>query len=363
MFALTGRAGVRPGKPGPLSRVTGGVALAAMRVLVLVPGRQVELLQASPVVRTLAAGLAGAEVTVGCSPEVSELALALEGCGEVLRLSALAPGSGPARWLGAWGRLRRRRFDLAVICGTSASARLLAYLAGVPRRVGPGGGLTAVLLSDRVPSHRHENRAASWVRCAEPLGIRPLRHLPRLRTSPAADRAALVQVHSSGIADGRLLVALAPGTASSDLPGAAAAATAWPPERWAHLANQMSTRHGAGILFVGLPEDQPAVGAAVVDVDAPYADLTGQLDTLGMAALLRQCDLVVGGDSPLLHLASAVGTPTVGLFGPTDGRRRGAYGVEPRVGLGGAAAGRPSTALLMARIRVEDVLAGIEGPL
>ena len=105
--------------------------------------------------------------------------------------------------------------------------------------------------------------------------------------------------------------------------------------------------------------------AAAVDIAGPHADVTGQLDVLGTAALLGLCDLVVSGDSPLLHLGAAVGTPTVGLFGPTDGRRRGAYGDEHRVVQAVPLPGHHhalhhTSGGSMEQIRVEDVLAAIE---
>lgn len=338
-----------------------------MRVLLLVHGRQVETVQASPLVRTIVAGVPEVSVTVACAPVAADLARALEGVETVLPLTALDPSAGPAAWLACWARVRRRRFDAAMVCGTAASVRLLAYLAGIPRRVGPSGGLTTLLLSDRVTRRPGENRAATWLRCARALGITAERHLPRLDPGPAAAREALVQLHSSAIADGRLLVALAPGNAHSDVAQGRHSATAWAPERWAHLANQLAVRHGAGIVFVGSAEDERAVSAASVDVDAPHIDVTGQLDAMGIAALLSHCDLVVCGDSPLLHLAAAVGTPTVGLFGPTDGRSRGPYGAEHRViqALTPSRAHHrgPTADSLMARIRVEDVLAGIESSL
>jgi ADP-heptose:LPS heptosyltransferase len=214
-----------------------------------------------------------------------------------------------------------------------------------------------------------ENRAATWVRLAHLLGISAERHAPRLEPDAEAARQALGQLHSTGIADGRLLVALAPGTGYSDLHGLDPAVTAWDTERWAHLANQLAVRHGAGVIFLGTAEDEEAVQTAGVDVAAPHADLCGELDIIGTAALLGLCDLVVSADSPLLHLAAAVGTPAVGLFGPTSGRRRGPYGEEHRVIQAIAPQGQPDPAAsgrsskpttLMGRIRVEDVLAGIE---
>jgi ADP-heptose:LPS heptosyltransferase len=197
------------------------------------------------------------------------------------------------------------------------------------------------------------------------LGIAAERHQPHLEPGLMATQQALVQLHSTAMADGRLLVALAPGAGHTDLHRNHADAASWEPERWAHLANQLATRHGAGIIFVGAAEDQAVTMAASVDIAAPHADVTGQLDLLATAALLRKCDLLVSGDSPLLHLAAAVGTPTIGIFGPTDGRRRGAYGSEHRVvqALPAPHSRRlphHGADLLMNQIRVEDVLAAIE---
>jgi heptosyltransferase-2 len=334
-----------------------------MRVLVLVEGRLVETLQASPLVRTLANGIGGVEVTLACSPMAAEVARALEGVDHVIPLRGLDPDGTPLDWVSAWAAVRRRRFDVAVICGTRAGVRLLAYLAGLPRRVGQSGGPTAVLLSDRVTAPATENRAATWLRLAGRLGVTRRRSLPRLDPGTEADRQAMEWLSAGEIADGRLLVAMAPGTRHSDIWGIAPEMTGWPPERWAHLANQLASRHGAGIVILGAQADSPEVGDTVEDVDAAYADLTGLPDGLLIAAILHRCDLVVSGDSPILHLAAAVGTPTVGLFGPTDGRRRGPYGEESRVVQAVPRGRKADPAALMEQIRVEDVLAGIEAAL
>ena len=335
-----------------------------MRVLVLVWGRRVEVLQASPLVRSLAAGLPGSSISVACSRAAAPVARALDGVAEVLTLRGLDPGASPVSLLVAWAPLRRRRFDVAVVCGTAARARWLAYLAGFARRIGVGGGLTAVLLSDHLSARVGENRAATWIRLAHLLGVTAERHEPRLEPGTDATRQASAQFHSTGVADGRLVVALAPGTGHAERGRSEPAPTPWKTENWAHLANQLAARHGAGVIFVGVAEDEEAVIAAQLDVAAPHADLTGQLDVLGTAALLQLCDLVISGDSPLLHLSAAVGTPTVGLFGPTDGRVRGPYGREHRVvqavvpRRGRHRGYHPGGSL--EQIRVEDVLAGIE---
>jgi ADP-heptose:LPS heptosyltransferase len=166
-----------------------------------------------------------------------------------------------------------------------------------------------------------------------------------------------------------MMIALVPGNGFADpLPAVSPRALSWDPERYAHLCNQLGHRHGAGIVLLGSGEDRGFVDAMLLDVETPPLDLCGELAGLDeAAAVLERCDLLICGDSPLLHLAAAVGTPSVGLFGPTDGRRRAPYGEQHRVvqavpepngshkhipGL----IDQPS----LRQIRVDDVLAGIE---
>ena len=82
--------------------------------------------------------------------------------------------------------------------------------------------------------------------------------------------------------------------------------------------------------------------------------------------MIARCDLLVGSDTPLLQLAAAMGTPTVGLFGPTDGTLGGGYGRAHRVIQALAPPeyeNSEADEASMEQIRVEDVLAGIEATL
>lgn len=331
-----------------------------VRLLVLVSGGRVETLQASPLIRTLAEALPDAEIILACPPGAADLAAHLYGVGEILALPSLTTHWNLRSWIGDWMRVRRRRVDIAILCSGSARVRLLAYAAGIAQRLGIAGGLTTVLLSDHQRDPGSENPAGLWLRLAHLLGVAMERHAPRLELGEGARQRALVQLHSSGVADGRLLVALAPGDGFSDEDWRGPRHR-WGEERWAHLANQLAMRHAAGIVFIGTTSDEEIVKRSVVDTAATHANLAGTLGVIETAALVGLCDLLVSADSPLLHLAAGVGTPTVGLFGPTSGRRRGPYGVEHRM-VQALARVSPSGSepTSLQRIRVEDVLAAIE---
>jgi ADP-heptose:LPS heptosyltransferase len=357
-----------------------------MNVLLIVDGGLVEVLQASPLLRSLVASLEGVQVTVACAPVAAPVAAQMPGVTEAVATRALAPGgASPESLLRAWTALRRRRFHAAAICSTGMVAPLLAYFAGVPRRAGVASGMATLLLTDHVERQDAENRAATWLRLAPALGVEHQVHQPSFDPGAEARRVAEERMLASGFEDGRLMIAVAPGNGFADpLPALAPRALAWEPERYAHLCNQLTRRHGAGIVLLGSAEDRAQVEVMLMDVESPALDLCGELGGLAeAAAVLERCDLLVCGDSPLLHLAAAVGTPSVGLFGPTEGLLRAPYGPEHRVvqalrGDPGVTGGAGAGAVRRSRrdavgaapeggslrqIRVDDVLAGIESPL
>jgi ADP-heptose:LPS heptosyltransferase len=343
-----------------------------MDVLVVAGGGLVETLQASPLLRSLHAGLPDARLTLACPPGAATMASHLPGVSDVLPLDVLGTGGERA---GAFLRgalaLRRRRFHAAAVCAGPVGA-LLVYVAGIPLRVGLAEGMSRLLLTGAVTRLPGENRTAAWVRLAQELGVDARLHQPTFDPGPAARRVAEERLVGGGLEDGsRLLVAMVPGNGFADpLPGVPARAMSWEPERYAHLCNQLTHRHGAGIVLLGTESDRAMADAVLLDVESPVLDLCGELGTLDeVAAVLERCDLLICGDSPLLHLAAAVGTPSVGLFGPTEGRERAPYGPDHRVVQ--ALAQDPAAGRRLARapeppsvrsIRVDDVMAGIESP-
>jgi len=331
-----------------------------MNVLVIVEGGLVETLQASPLVRSLAA-LEGAQVSIACPPAAVEVAAQIPGVVEALGLAALAPrGATPDSLLRGWLALRRRRFHAAAVCASGSAAPALAFFAGIPRRAGVASGVATLLLTDHVEREHRVNRAALWLRLAHVLGVAEPAAQPGFVPSPAARRVAEERMLATGFEDGRLMVAVAPGNGFADpVPSVPSRSLAWEPERHAHLCNELSRRHGAGIVVLGTPQDRIYADTMLLDVESPVLDLCGEMEDLdAVAAVLERCDLLVSGDSPLLHLAAAVGTPSVGLFGPTEGSLRAPCGPQHRVvqALDGAS---PS----LRQIRVDDVLAGIESPI
>lgn len=106
----------------------------------------------------------------------------------------------------------------------------------------------------------------------------------------------------------------------------------WPPERFTAVADALIRERGATIVLTGSPEDAALVGRVRASLDPGHViDVSAGLDLLTAAAVLEACDLMVTGDTGPMHIAAAVGTPIVAIFGPSDPARYAPRGPLDRV--------------------------------
>jgi heptosyltransferase-2/heptosyltransferase-3 len=224
----------------------------------------------------------------------------------------------------AW-RMRWRRYDMVFSAERSLLTHLVAYLAGIPRRFGIGHGLRALLLTDAVPDQPGRHEVDIYLSLAEKAGLRRFIHreLKYVPTQVALERA-LHLLRGEGFEELPFRVALFPGGGAN--PGGTLYHKRWPAERFALLANEMMARHGGGIVLLGDESERELNFLLRNDIDHPVLDLTGRLDVDGMGAVMQLCDSVIANDTGPMHLAVAVGTPTVAIFGPTAARNYGPYG-------------------------------------
>lgn len=213
-------------------------------------------------------------------------------------------------------RLRAVGAQRAYLAQGSSRTAALAWLAGIPERIGFTTSGGRLFTTRRVPYDRTLHHAARLWQLANPPGAptAPAALRPSLYPGAAEHEAVSRLLQAYGVRDDEPLVALAPGSV-------------WATKRWpsydqlaAELLESPALRD-ARIVVLGAAGDAPlaqAIGAAVAGTGgAPAIDATGQLSLLGSAALLSRCRVLVSNDSAPLHLASAMNTPTVALFGPT----------------------------------------------
>jgi hypothetical protein len=97
----------------------------------------------------------------------------------------------------------------------------------------------------------------------------------------------------------------------------------WPPERFGEAVGRLAQEAGAAVLLTGAPADRALVdrARAALPPGLPVVDAVGEADLVTLAALLERCAVYVTGDTGPMHLAAAVGTPVVAVFGPSEERR------------------------------------------
>jgi len=154
--------------------------------------------------------------------------------------------------------------------------------------------------------------------------------------------------------------------------GASRAYKRWPAERWAVVADALAAQ-GHGLVFIGDKADSEIVQAVKRQMkNADRAlDLSGQTNLRQLAAVLEACDLLASADTGPMHLAVAVGTPVVAIFGATDPRRHGPYGARnvvlhkpvPGAMQGGKRPTEEAGAACLAAVMPDDALAAINAKL
>lgn len=105
----------------------------------------------------------------------------------------------------------------------------------------------------------------------------------------------------------------------------------WPPERFAEVARALREKAGSHIVLLGSPADRPVCDALARSVGEGVTNLCGKTTMLELGGAVRALDLLITVDSGPMHVAAAVGTPTVAVFGPTDPVKTGPYGPLHRV--------------------------------
>jgi lipopolysaccharide heptosyltransferase I len=217
-----------------------------------------------------------------------------------------------------WRRLRRR-FDVAIDVQGLTKSAIAARLSGAPLRIGfaaPAGRELSPWLNNRLVVATATHVVDRNLELLAPLGIRSSG--ARFDLPERAEDAATAE---------RILAELCPGAAPALInPGAGWPSKLWPAERFAGVARHLGEVHRLPSLVVWAGAAERGWAEAIVAGSGGWARLAPATSLVELAALARRARLFVSSDTGPLHLAAAVGTPCVGLFGPMPAERNGPYG-------------------------------------
>jgi heptosyltransferase-1 len=230
-------------------------------------------------------------------------------------------------WLSQVSSLRAERFDLVVDLQGLFRSAAIGSLSGSPLLVGFANGREGSpwFYSRRVPVPQSEMHAVDrYLLVAKAVGAVES-GAPEFRFRiPQTDYEEVDRLLSqSGVTPGTSWVALN-------------VTARWPTKRWpaasfAEVADRLRQEGCGAVVMIGGPDERADVAAVRGMMKTPAIDLAGATTVGLLPALLSRASLLISNDSGPMHVAAAVGTPVVALFGPTSVARTGPYGLGHRV--------------------------------
>lgn len=301
--------------PSKVGRVPRSGPAAPACVLVVAPNWLGDTVMALPAISDVRRTFPSARLVVAARRAVADIFRLVPFVDELVTL----------QWSGTWwqrrvfaadaGRLRQPGADLAILLPNSFATAWLARQAAIPDRWGYSSDMRGPLLSLAVRRPRGSlHQGAYYQHLTRALGIESGPLEPVLTVPEAAAVAARSQLLDRGWDGAGPVVVLAPGAAYGT-------AKRWPLPSVARVATDLVRQRQATCVMVGSRGDAPAARDVVrlIEVDAmPHViDITGQTTIEMLAGVLNVAAACVSNDSGVMHMAAAVGTPLVALFGPT----------------------------------------------
>jgi len=230
----------------------------------------------------------------------------------------LRPSGGLSQQAALMARLHARHIDVAVSFSQSRNMTLLAWSTGAPVRIGFTDAKMEALLTHRIPKEGPYTIEGN-LDLVRALGAHTRQHdyCGLLHLGATHQQQADALLAENGVT-GPFIVAAC---AASQKRGI----KEWPREHWAAALDELATRWP--VVLVGMRATPEVSGL----MRQPVVDLGGQTELSALAALCGKSRLFIGIDSGVLHLAAAMETPVIGIYGPSDWSLTGPRGVPHRI--------------------------------
>ena len=278
-----------------------------------------------PALRALRERVPSAHIAILAKPWVADLYRREPFCDELIPYTA---SSLPGKWNAAKS-LRPHKFDCAILLQNAFEAAALAYLARIPERIGyardgRGSLLTRpIAVPGRGEIPRHERfYYLEMLRRAGILDALPEDAAIRLDGAAAARESGLERFRSLGL--GEVVVGVSPGAAYGT-------AKRWLPERFAEAASRVANEMGASVAVFGSRDERELCASVTAAITVPAHNFAGETALTEFIDLAAACRVYLTNDSGAMHIASALGVPTVAVFGATDDITTGPTGAWSKV--------------------------------
>ncbi len=301
-----------------------------MKLLVRATNWLGDAVMSIPALRAIRASFRDWQITVLARPWVADLYAREEFCDRIVRYDRNGVHGGlGGKWRLA-AELRRDQYNCAILLQNAFDAALLAWLARIPRRIGYARDGRGFLLTDAValpgrddiPQHQ-QFYYLELLRRAGLINGLPESADIRLASASRAAAAGRDQWRRRGL-PARRWIGLSPGAAFGG-------AKRWLPERFAETASKLSSDLDADVAVFGSQAEGELCELVAHQVGSRAYNLAGRTTLAEFIDLAATCSLYLTNDSGPMHVATALGVPTIAVFGATDEHATGPSGSWARV--------------------------------
>jgi len=280
-----------------------------------------DLIMATPVLTDLRKAYPKAHITAMCRTPISDLLREDQDIDELFYFSKINSFGRRNDKRDIVEKLRRGKYDLGILLTSSFSSAWWFWLGKVKKRLGYQGNGRGILLTDKVPFPKnvHEQHLVeTYKMLLEPLGIPLSSSKPRIFLTEKELSDAKTLLKQLGISSEQILIGINPGAAYGT-------AKCWLPERFREVTERLLKLPNIRIIYFGDQASMPLVKEICQDLPSPVINLAGLTSLRELAALIKLCQVILTNDSGPMHIAAAVGTPLVALFGSTNEIATGPY--------------------------------------
>jgi heptosyltransferase-2 len=311
-----------------------------------------------------------AHITLLVRPWVKDVYSAADFVNEVEEYDKQGVHSGWAGFTRIVSEVRGQGFDLAILLQNAIEAALIAWRAGIPRRMGYSSDARRMLLTHPCkidPAVKEVHQVYYYLGILSAAGLLPPRVWEDRRYHPSikigvreADRLEAKRIlRSHGIQDAQPVIGLNPGAYYGP-------AKRWLSDRYARVADSLAEKHSARIVIFGSPEELRIAEGIARGMKHHAVILTGRTTLARLMGLINACKLIVTNDSGPMHIAAALNVPQVAIFGSTSTAATGPLSARAKVVRHAVECSPcflrkcPIDFRCMTRITVDDVLAAAD---
>lgn len=278
-----------------------------------------------PALRALHEKFPNAEISILAKPWVGDLYGRETFCHRVIPYT---PTNIAEKWHAARA-LQAENFDVAILLQNAFEAAAVAFAARIPERIGYARDGRSLLLTRAIPVPKRgeipPHERFYYLELLHRAGI--LENLPasemiRLEGAPAARLAGIDRFRGFGL--GETIVGVSPGAAYGT-------AKQWLPDRFASAASRVALDIGAKVAIFGSPSERELCALVQSACTASARNFAGETSLAEFIEMAAACRVYLTNDSGAMHIASALGVPTVTVFGATDDVGTGPTGPLARI--------------------------------